>query len=356
MLKMKNKHIFIGILLFIVLIIFILMIINILLSKNARKDFVRAPKVNNNMTNGPIDVVFTWVDSEDSGWKAKKNYYLNNKEGLSSEYELKRYGSAGISQIEIEVSVKLVLKNAPWVRNIYIVTANQTPNFMNTSFVGKHKIKMCSHDEIMKDTLTPTYNSHAIESNLNNIPGLAENFIYLNDDFYIIGPVEPYHFFIDDVPVYRGHNCINTKCTFLGPLMINIVKLINSDSEIYVRASGNVAEILNYKLVCFQQNHHATSMTKSMLTNSNNYLKRLNRANYYRVRRETDVPPIHFSIVYALISNNAYYQENDDYRVAFIDKYNGTIKNNLHEICINYIKTIEDAMDFKNKIFNLNNK
>ena len=49
----------------------------------------------------------------------------------------------------------------------------------------------------------PVFNSHAIESSLHRIPGLSENFIYLNDDVYVRKPVQPEHFFSDGIPLAR---------------------------------------------------------------------------------------------------------------------------------------------------------
>jgi len=53
-----------------------------------------------------------------------------------------------------------------------------------------------SHREIFGDTgRLPTFNSHAIESRLHRIPGLAEHFLYLNDDVFLGRPVAPELFF-----------------------------------------------------------------------------------------------------------------------------------------------------------------
>src|SRR5699024_11149044 len=41
----------------------------------------------------------------------------------------------------------------------------------------------------------PVFNSHAIESQLHHIPGLAEQYLYLNDDVFFGRPVGPEAFF-----------------------------------------------------------------------------------------------------------------------------------------------------------------
>ena len=52
------------------------------------------------------------------------------------------------------------------------------------------------HREIFADqSALPVYNSHAIESQLHHIPGLAEHYVYLNDDMLFGARVEPEDFF-----------------------------------------------------------------------------------------------------------------------------------------------------------------
>jgi hypothetical protein len=44
-------------------------------------------------------------------------------------------------------------------------------------------------------TVLPTYNSHAVESQLHNIPGLSEHFLYSNDDMFFGRPLKASMFF-----------------------------------------------------------------------------------------------------------------------------------------------------------------
>ena len=39
---------------------------------------------------------------------------------------------------------------------------------------------------------------------MSEIPGLAEHFIYFNDDFFLLNPVKEEDFFIEGKPVIRG--------------------------------------------------------------------------------------------------------------------------------------------------------
>lgn len=334
--------------LFILSIIIIIFVVFTALTAHSRRGFVKAPS---KISEGeyPIDAVFTWVDSNDEKWSKKKRFFTSGSSKPSS-FDLKRYGSDNISQIEIEISVKLLLRNAPWIRNIYIVTDEQTPDFMKKPFKDKHKVHMCSHRNIFSETITPTYNSHAIEANLHNIPGLSEHFLYLNDDFYITNPIKRSHFFSDGVPIYRGFGFLNVKSRFLGRFFKKCICLSNPDSETFIEASGNVAEILNDGILSFRPNHNTSPMTKTMMIDSKNFLESINRYNYYRSRSSNDVPPMHFSSVYALKNHKAFIQNNKTYKVGFTDEFKGKIKENCHEICINYIPNSEKAFNLKRKL------
>lgn len=46
----------------------------------------------------------------------------------------------------------------------------------------------------------PTFNCNPIELNFHRIPGLAEKFVYFNDDMFLLRPVEPEIFFKNGLP------------------------------------------------------------------------------------------------------------------------------------------------------------
>ena len=55
---------------------------------------------------------------------------------------------------------------------------------------------MVHHDEFVADEdVLPTSNPHVIEANLWRIPDLAEKFVYLNDDMYVVRPLAESIFF-----------------------------------------------------------------------------------------------------------------------------------------------------------------
>lgn len=52
----------------------------------------------------------------------------------------------------------------------------------------------------MPEEYLPTFNSAAIELNLHRIEGLSENFVFFNDDMYLIQDVKPDDFFVNGQP------------------------------------------------------------------------------------------------------------------------------------------------------------
>ncbi len=72
--------------------------------------------------------------------------------------------------------------------------------------VFEEKVRLIDHREIFQgyEHCLPSFNSMAISSLLWKIPNLAEQFLYLNDDFMLIRPVYPADFFCAGKVVLRG--------------------------------------------------------------------------------------------------------------------------------------------------------
>lgn len=140
----------------------------------------------------PIDVVYTWVDGADPAWAARRDRFLHADdpaERNSRAADAARY----VSRDELRYSMRSVEMFAPWARRIYLVTDDQTPPWLDPSHP---RVRVVSHREIFTDpSVLPTFNSHAIESQLHHIPGLAEHYLYFNDDMLLGRPTEPTTFF-----------------------------------------------------------------------------------------------------------------------------------------------------------------
>jgi Stealth protein CR2, conserved region 2/Stealth protein CR3, conserved region 3/Stealth protein CR4, conserved region 4/Stealth protein CR1, conserved region 1 len=135
-----------------------------------------------------IDMVFSWVDGSDPEFRARRAAQMSAVAvGEGDEAE------ARIRQIdELKYALRSVNMFAPWVRRIFIATDSVPPPWL-----AEHpKITIISAAEHFSDAASlPTYNSHAVESQLHNIPGLSEHFLYSNDDMFFGRPVKASMFF-----------------------------------------------------------------------------------------------------------------------------------------------------------------
>lgn len=136
----------------------------------------------------PVDAVYTWVDGNDPVWQQRK------AQAKGEVYHAESASDARfISRDELRYSVRSLHLFAPWIRNIYIVTDDQVPAWLREDVPG---LRIATHREIFRRPEDlPTFNSHSIESQLHHIEGLAEHFLYFNDDMFIGRPVAPHAFF-----------------------------------------------------------------------------------------------------------------------------------------------------------------
>ncbi len=153
-----------------------------------------------------VDAVVTWVDGADEAHRRKRLNYLKaiQKAPMDEAAYSTRFDSSG----EIEFCVRSLLDFAPWLQTIYLVTDGQVPPIVYTlqGTAHAHRVRVVDHREIFRgfEQYLPTFNSLTIESMLWRIPGLSEQFIYLNDDCMLLRPVKEEDFFRDGRPIVRG--------------------------------------------------------------------------------------------------------------------------------------------------------
>ncbi|MFJ9181218.1 stealth family protein [Streptomyces sp. NPDC102360] len=137
----------------------------------------------------PVDAVYTWVDGSDPQWQRRR------AAAVGEPYHPEAANAARyLSRDELRYSLRSLHLYAPWIRNIFIVTDQQVPSWLNTVH---SKINVVDHRDIFTDAAAlPTFNSHAIESQLHHIEGLAEHFLYFNDDVFLGRPALPQDFFL----------------------------------------------------------------------------------------------------------------------------------------------------------------
>ena len=143
----------------------------------------------------PIDFVVLYVDGSDPVWTAKRNQYLHREDEIADSYSEERSREFDAFRYWF----RAVAKNAPWVHRIYVVTDDQTPEWLNTEH---EKIIAVDHRDFIPPEYLPLFNSCAIEVNIHRIKGLSEHFVYFNDDMVLNSPVVPGDFFHSGLPLY----------------------------------------------------------------------------------------------------------------------------------------------------------
>jgi hypothetical protein len=153
-----------------------------------------------------VDAVITWVDGADPAHRRKRDHHLSQAQAEAPLHDNGTNPHRWLCSDELNYCVRSIAKNAPWVRRIWIVTDDQQPALAPMSAEDGAKIRIIDHREIFagyEDAL-PTFNSLSIETMLWRIPGLADHFLYFNDDVFLTAPVTPSDFFSADGPVLRG--------------------------------------------------------------------------------------------------------------------------------------------------------
>lgn len=183
----------------------------------------------------PIDVVYTWVNGSDPRLAAALSHYMpspsssvtptvspsahgggrqGNGSGDGDPSHWAPVEEAAHSRFrdnqELKYSLRSLVKYAPWVRNIYIVTngqvtprpshahararvrgcvcarasvLTQVPSWLD---VTHPRLTVVTHEDIFPNkSHLPVFSSPAIETHIHRIPGLARYFIYFNDDVFL---------------------------------------------------------------------------------------------------------------------------------------------------------------------------
>lgn len=240
----------------------------------------------------PVDAVYTWVDGNDPAWQARK---------ASAKGEVYHAESASdarfISRDELRYSIRSLHLFAPWIRNVYVVTDDQVPAWMRTDVPG---FQVVSHREIFRNPADlPTFNSHSIESQLHHIPGLAEHFLYFNDDMFIGRPVTPHAFF---TPVGTARYFPSRNRIPQGPV-------VETDTPVDAACKNNRALLLERfgRVITQPMEHIPYALRRSAMEEAEaDFPEAWARTAASRFRAMTDLSPTSsFALYYAALTGRA---------------------------------------------------
>jgi Stealth protein CR2, conserved region 2/Stealth protein CR1, conserved region 1 len=216
------------------------------------------------MQQEPIDAVITWVDGSDPKHAKKLEDYLQSIGGARPKSASKtRFHNAG----ELDYCVSSIIKFAPWIRTIFIVTDDQQPPLMQTikGTEFEARIKIIDHTTIFQgyESALPSFNSMAISSLLWKIPDLAEKFLFLNDDFVFISPTTPEDFFRGDKVVLRGKWQSQPTAQWWNPIVRWLKKDKKNSRISFWGLQQNCAHLVGFDQQYFRLPHVPHAWTKT---------------------------------------------------------------------------------------------
>ncbi len=170
------------------------------------------------------DIVLTWVDQNDPEWQAEKRKY--DPDGNRPGSENVRYRDWD----NLQYVFRGIEKFMPWVNRVYFVTCGHLPKWLNTD---ADKLAIVNHRDFIPEEYLPTFNSNTIDLNIFRIKGLEEQYIYFNDDMFVIKPVFPEECFYHGKP--RDMACISPQPIvrdYIRNIELNNLEIINDHFSI----------------------------------------------------------------------------------------------------------------------------
>jgi len=252
-----------------------------------------------NQTN-KVDIVYTWVDGNDQNWiRKKKSFIKNNPDSI--QHIRANSNERFFNNDELKYSLRSVEKYAKWIKNIYIITDNQKPEWLNTK---NQKIKLIDHKEIFDEKYLPCFNSSAIETNLHKIRELNNYFLFFNDDLFLGRKTTKEDFF---------HNNCNPKL-FSSKNNISIQDLEKKERENEFQYAIYNSRLLIYKKYNYFSNWNLRHGIKVLDKNTlikleekfSNYFKET-RKNRFRNSNDIHVMSLYAYYLVAKNINNQFY-------------------------------------------------
>lgn len=154
----------------------------------------------------PIDFVISWAGpSRDT-----------NRDMERRKYAPKMSHNRFADHDEIFICITNILVYASsFLGNIHVVYPGSCVIPDHLSDIDK-KVKWVKDSSILPSVAIPSFNSHAIETMLDHIPGLSERFIYSCDDMFLIRKVTKDKFFdvltkMANLPYTNKFKCVKSK-------------------------------------------------------------------------------------------------------------------------------------------------
>ena len=282
-----------------------------------------------------IDAVITWVDGSEPNYKLKLEENLKNKKIINRQYTQAN---------EIDFCVASIIKFAPFVRKIFIVTDKQKPKFSGIRhMVSLEKIEIIDHEEIFRDNLDcmPSFNIRSIDALLFKIKNLSDKFIYFNDDMFLIKETSKEEWFKDNKAVLTGSWAKTYNKQLIKNISHKIKNLLNIRPS-FNAAQSKAANIAGFHNKYFKSFHCGRPQIKSVIKDFyDKNPERLTNQIRYKFRDGRQYIP--YSLCWHLLIKENLYIESSTNKLVEINK-----SRNLSAIKLeNILKSIDSKAEVK---------
>ncbi len=282
-----------------------------------------------------IDAVITWVDGSEPNYKLKLEENLKNKKIINRQYTQAN---------EIDFCVASIIKFAPFIRKIFIVTDKQKPKFSRIRhMVSLEKIEIIDHEEIFRDNLDcmPSFNIRSIDALLFKIKNLSDKFIYFNDDMFLIRETNKKDWFKDNKAVLTGSWAKTYNKQLIKTISHKIKNLLNIRPS-FNAAQSKAANIVGFHNKYFKSFHCGRPQIKSVIKDFyNKNPQRLTNQIKYKFRNGRQYMP--YSLCWHLLIKENLYVESSTNKLVEINKSRNLSAKKLEKI----LKSIDSKAEVK---------
>ena len=282
-----------------------------------------------------IDAVITWVDGSEPNYQRKLKEHLSNNDRIKRQY---------LQANEINLCVASIVKYAPFIRKIFIVTDKQSPNLDSVKhIVSKEKIEIVDHEEIFRDNIEflPTFNIRSIDALLFKIKDLSEKFIYFNDDMFLVKKTNPEDWFVGDKAVLTG-NWVKTYNKNPIKIISQKIKSFFNMRPSFNASQSKAANIAGFNSKYFKSYHCGRPQIKSVIKDFyNKNPEKLVDQIKYKFRDDRQYMP--YSLCWHLLIKKTLFIESSISKLVEIKKARELSPRQL----INLLNKIDTQADIK---------
>ena len=282
-----------------------------------------------------IDAVITWVDGSEPNYQRKLKEHLSNNDTIKRQY---------LQANEINLCVASIVKYAPFIRKIFIVTDKQSPSLDSVKhIVSKEKIEIVDHEEIFRDNIEflPTFNIRSIDALLFKIKDLSEKFIYFNDDMFLVKKTNPEDWFVGDKAVLTG-NWVKTYNKKPIKIISQKIKSFFNMRPSFNASQSKAANIAGFNSKYFKSYHCGRPQIKSIIKDFyNKNPEKLVDQIKYKFRDDRQYMP--YSLCWHLLIKKTLFIESSISKLVEIKKARELSPNQL----INLLNKIDTQADIK---------